>query len=219
MNFKKLFRKAEQTYTIKPGDTLSQIAKNYYNDWRLWPLILSANKQWRDPDAMPIGVTIVIPDKRTLTPQEKQMLEDNIKKWDEKKKDKQNFQKQVEPQTTTPQETSPQQEEYSSGLVDLADWNVPCKEIDSRYCHPSLAKAVIYLNQQNILKYVSEAYPPTIEHSSRAHQTGEAIDIVLLDPDLSHEVTDWLKSHGYKVLNEYVQKTENWTGDHIHIAI
>lgn len=54
-----------QDYTIKSGDTLSKIAKQYYGNANEWRRIYEANKGViADPDKIFPGQKIVIPDKR-----------------------------------------------------------------------------------------------------------------------------------------------------------
>ena len=55
--------KGEQ-YTVKKGDTLSSIAKKFYNDATLWKKIADANKEKvHDKDKIYIGSVLVIPAK------------------------------------------------------------------------------------------------------------------------------------------------------------
>jgi nucleoid-associated protein YgaU len=51
-------------YTIKSGDTLSKIAKQYYGNANEWRRIYDANKSTiTDPDKIFPGQKIIIPDK------------------------------------------------------------------------------------------------------------------------------------------------------------
>ena len=53
---------AEQTYTVKPGDTLSKIAKQYLGDANAYPAIFDANRdQLSDPDKIKPGQVLKIP--------------------------------------------------------------------------------------------------------------------------------------------------------------
>ena len=53
---------AGQNYTVKPGDTLSKIAKQFYGDANAYMRIFDANKnQLSDPDEIKAGQTLVIP--------------------------------------------------------------------------------------------------------------------------------------------------------------
>ena len=53
-----------QTYTVKSGDSLSKIAKQYYGDAKEWRKIYEANKdQIKDPDLIHPGQTFNIPQK------------------------------------------------------------------------------------------------------------------------------------------------------------
>ncbi len=48
-------------YRVKPGDTLGKIARRFYDDASLFPLIVAAN-QFPDPDKLTVGQEILIPD-------------------------------------------------------------------------------------------------------------------------------------------------------------
>ena len=49
-------------YTIEPGDTLSGIAKEHYNNSSKWRIIYEANKKTiKDPDKLSVGLVIIIP--------------------------------------------------------------------------------------------------------------------------------------------------------------
>ena len=53
---------AEKTYTVKPGDTLSKIAKQAYGDANAYMDIFNANKdQLSDPDKIKPGQVLKIP--------------------------------------------------------------------------------------------------------------------------------------------------------------
>lgn len=43
-------KEAERTYVVKPGDSLSKIAKEVYGDAKRWPEIYEANKELIGPD-------------------------------------------------------------------------------------------------------------------------------------------------------------------------
>lgn len=52
------------TYTVKSGDSLSKIAKQFYGDPMQWPKIFDANKdQIQNPDLIHPGQTFKIPKK------------------------------------------------------------------------------------------------------------------------------------------------------------
>src|SRR5262245_39679006 len=54
---------ANRTYTVKVGDTLSKIAKQYYGDSRLYRRIFEANRHvLRDPDHIQVGQVLQIPE-------------------------------------------------------------------------------------------------------------------------------------------------------------
>lgn len=51
-----------QTYTVKAGDTLSKISKEYYGDANKYMKIFEANRdQLKDPDKINVGQTLKIP--------------------------------------------------------------------------------------------------------------------------------------------------------------
>ena len=53
----------EQKYTVKSGDTLSKIAKQYYGEAGKYMKIFEANKgTLKDPDKIQVGQELVIPD-------------------------------------------------------------------------------------------------------------------------------------------------------------
>jgi nucleoid-associated protein YgaU len=54
----------EQKYTVKAGDSLSSIAKHFYNDANQWKKIADANKdKVKDKDKITVGEVLVIPAK------------------------------------------------------------------------------------------------------------------------------------------------------------
>lgn len=205
-----------KTYKTKGGDTLSQIAQSLYGDWKKWPLIWSANRgPLSNPDVVPSGITLTIPEDRNLNEVEKEVLEKNIQKWKTKREQPKDF---SSAKTEDVEQVLEQQE-----LVDLTKYNIPIKsstlQQGSKYCHPQLAKVLITLHQHNLLNYVSEAFPSTVAHNSQAHKTGRAIDFTLTDPSMSEAVCNWLNENGYKCLDEYKVSTTYKTGDHIHLEV
>lgn len=56
-----------QTYIVVSGDSLSKIAKTYYNDGNKWTLIASANKI-SNPNLIYRGMVLTIPEIPTQTP-------------------------------------------------------------------------------------------------------------------------------------------------------
>lgn len=53
-----------QEYTVAGGDSLSKIAKRFYGDAKLWPLIHEANRELiKNPDLIQVGWTLTIPPK------------------------------------------------------------------------------------------------------------------------------------------------------------
>ena len=52
----------QRTYVVKPGDTLSGIAKAVYGDWKLWKDIYEANKdKIKNPDLIQVGWELRLP--------------------------------------------------------------------------------------------------------------------------------------------------------------
>jgi len=53
---------ATRTYTVRPGDTLSSIAENFYHNPGDWPWIYQANKsKIRNPNSIYVGERLTIP--------------------------------------------------------------------------------------------------------------------------------------------------------------
>jgi LysM repeat protein len=54
---------ATRTYTVKPGDTLSKISKQFYGDANKYMKIFEANRdKLKDPDKIQVGQELVIPE-------------------------------------------------------------------------------------------------------------------------------------------------------------
>ncbi len=54
------FRQGQQTYTVRPGDNLSKISKQFYGDANKYMTIAKANNL-QDPDKIKVGQELVIP--------------------------------------------------------------------------------------------------------------------------------------------------------------
>jgi nucleoid-associated protein YgaU len=54
------FRQGQQTYTVRPGDNLSKISKQFYGDANKYMTIAQANNL-QDPDKIKVGQELVIP--------------------------------------------------------------------------------------------------------------------------------------------------------------
>lgn len=53
-----------ETHQVRSGDTLGKIARKYYGDASLYPLIVAAN-QIADPDRLKLGQRLTVPDRAT----------------------------------------------------------------------------------------------------------------------------------------------------------
>lgn len=53
----------DQTYTVRPGDNLSRIAKRFYGDTEKWDLIYARNREkiGQRPDRLKVGMKLIIP--------------------------------------------------------------------------------------------------------------------------------------------------------------
>ena len=60
------------THTVVAGDTLSGLAKQYYGDEPLWPVIFDKNQSaiGPNPNQIKVGQPLIIPDRATLTPKQ-----------------------------------------------------------------------------------------------------------------------------------------------------
>jgi nucleoid-associated protein YgaU len=54
------FREGQQTYTVRPGDNLSKISKQFYGDANKYMAIAKANNL-QDPDKIKVGQELIIP--------------------------------------------------------------------------------------------------------------------------------------------------------------
>jgi len=54
------FREGQQTYTVRPGDNLSKISKQFYGDANKYMTIAKANNL-QDPDKIKVGQELIIP--------------------------------------------------------------------------------------------------------------------------------------------------------------
>lgn len=52
---------AQRTHVVRPGDSLSKLAKAYYGNGARWPEILQANPSLADPDQLFTGTVLTIP--------------------------------------------------------------------------------------------------------------------------------------------------------------
>ncbi len=61
---------SESFYTVKPGDSLSKIAKEVWGDMRRWSEIFEANRdQIKDPNIIQVGQKLRIPGASTEAPE------------------------------------------------------------------------------------------------------------------------------------------------------
>lgn len=55
-------RNVKQMHTVRKGDTLTKLARRYYNDSGKWRLIYNANRTIiKNPDNLPAGVRLRVP--------------------------------------------------------------------------------------------------------------------------------------------------------------
>jgi len=54
------FRQGQPTYTVRPGDNLSKVSKQFYGDANKYMTIAQANNS-QDPDKIKVGQELVIP--------------------------------------------------------------------------------------------------------------------------------------------------------------
>jgi nucleoid-associated protein YgaU len=54
------FREGQQTYTVRPGDNLSKISKQFYGDANKYMAIAKAN-DLQDPNKIKVGQELIIP--------------------------------------------------------------------------------------------------------------------------------------------------------------
>ena len=52
---------AQSTYTVNPGDSLSEVATKFYGDANCWVFIVDANGYLEDPNMIIPGTILVIP--------------------------------------------------------------------------------------------------------------------------------------------------------------
>ena len=73
----------KEIYTVVSGDWLSKITLRYYKDALLWPLLYDANKEviGSNPNAISIGMKLVIPDINSLTKDELEKYHIRGKNW------------------------------------------------------------------------------------------------------------------------------------------
>jgi hypothetical protein len=60
----------DTTHVVVTGDSLSAIAKTYYNDMDLWPILFARNHDiiGSDPDKIKVGQSLAVPSQEKLTP-------------------------------------------------------------------------------------------------------------------------------------------------------
>jgi LysM repeat protein len=192
-------------YTVRPGDTLSFIAQDFYGNTALWPIIAEANniKTEQEIRSLEIGRVLDIPTERELSPEEKSRRIANPKPAFFNPQDKQKI-----------EEFTKQQK-----LEDLSKKSsIVLKHSNSKHCDERISKALDSLSSKMGKPIrVTEAFPPTSMHQSRSHYDGRAVDITLPDPRYADQVCQFLRQQGLKALNEYKVDTKYKTGGHIHI--
>jgi len=112
-----------------------------------------------------------------------------------------------------------------AGCVEIK--NIPCK--DGNQANSGLVNRlnVAWEKQAGISWRITEAYPPTSNHSSACHNNGMCVDVAIFpaeNPPDCVKVTKLiqiLESSGLSVLNEYTvcngKSTQYSTGGHLHV--
>jgi len=226
----KLNELEDQIYTVQSGDSLSALAKKFYGDINLWPVLVSANKI-SNPDLIQVGQKLNIPSKRSLSPEEGIYLQEYKQKKKEVKPDTHKHEVSLDSKTKPHQDHQYHQQMIKNpllreaeierlGLVDLSEIpGVIAKHSYSKHAHPRFVDAM-----QEALKLpyierlrVTEAFPATVKHKTRAHYNGQAIDLTISNPKYADQLCDFFKKRGFSCLNEYKYDTEYKTGGHIHL--
>jgi LysM repeat protein len=205
---------SEQSYKIVAGDTLSEIAEKFYGSSDLWPIIATANNITpQETYRLQIGREIVIPTKRNLN-------------GDEIKTNKRFY-----PDMSTHKsllKNPSQMESYVKDLelVDLSKiQGIVIKPGVGQYAHPRIQEVIKDLINKNIPVRITEAFPSTGTHTSSTHRNGGAVDFTIGPrdnpnaPRVAPQVVQYLKSKGFKALNEYATDTKHKTGKHIHLSV
>lgn len=69
-------------HTVKSGESLSNIAAQYYNDMLLWPVIFDANRNTvRDPNLIQKGWVLSIPEASSISEGERPALRERGRHW------------------------------------------------------------------------------------------------------------------------------------------
>jgi LysM repeat protein len=204
----------EQFYKIVAGDTLSEIAEKFYGSSDLWPIIATANNiSPQETYRLQIGRELVIPIKRSLSG------------------DEVNTNKRFYPDLNTHKSLlqNPSQIESYVKDLELTDLSkvqgISIKSGVGQYAHPKIEEALKDLISKNIPVRITEAFPSTGMHSSATHRNGGAVDFTIGPPGnpnaakVAPQVVQYLKSKGFKVINEYAVDTKYKTGEHIHLSV
>jgi LysM repeat protein len=71
------------THNVVAGDSLSGLARAYYGDMDLWPIIFDRNRNiiGPNPDRIKVGQSLVIPAKRKLTPEQTRHAKATARLW------------------------------------------------------------------------------------------------------------------------------------------
>jgi LysM repeat protein len=73
----------DATHKVVAGDSLSALAKAYYNDMDLWPIIFDRNRDTIGPNAdrIEVGQSLLIPAKQNLTPEQIKQAKQTARLW------------------------------------------------------------------------------------------------------------------------------------------
>lgn len=218
--------------TIDSGETLSGLAQKHYGDQSLWPLIAIENQMLTPQQAhlIPLGKQIKIPTKRPLNNREQNLLDQYKEKYhSSNKKQDFNFKQQTSPnsqnldyhQKLRKNILLKEQKANELGLVDISNSGFILKYPDCNYLDPKLVSILTQLSKSHLTDYIriTEAFPAISKHTSRTHFNGQAADFTISDPKYSDQIVKFLKSKGFKALNEYRISTRFTQGGHIHISL
>lgn len=112
------------------------------------------------------------------------------------------------------------QEAKKLGMVDLEKYvdNLVVKNFS--YAHPAFIYMFRKLDSKNYNAHrITEGWPVTVRHKSKAHFNGRAIDVTVRRPSQAEEICNYINSlKDFRCINEYKKKFSTTTGKHLHLA-